>query len=106
MSIGQSIARIAGSVRAVGTELTPDELVQKYGDDVWRFVSSRLNHREDAEDVVMEVFGVAFRNMPRLQKAESPRWWLLTIAKRKATDSLRRRYRRSEKSLDSASERF
>jgi RNA polymerase sigma-70 factor (ECF subfamily) len=104
MSIGQSIARITGQVKAVGTELSPDELVHRYGDDVWRFVSSRLSNREDAEDVVMEVFGIAFRNIQRLQKADSPRWWLLTIAKRKTADCLRRRYRRSEVSLEIASE--
>lgn len=82
--------------------LTPEGLVRIYGDDVWRFVSSKLRRREDIEDVVMEVFGIAFRNMHSLQKADSPKLWLLVVARRKAMDCLRKSYRRSEISLDAA----
>ena len=104
MSIGQTIARIAGKPAAMERNLTPDEVVRRFGDDVWRFVSSKLNRREDAEDVVMEVYQVAFQNMHRLRSAESPRMWLLVVARRKVIDHIRRNYRRSELPLESAME--
>ncbi|MCC7229505.1 MAG: sigma-70 family RNA polymerase sigma factor [Fimbriimonadaceae bacterium] len=104
MSIGQTIARIGSKPSAMEQELTPDELVRRYGDDVWRFVASKLNRREDAEDVTMEVFGIAFQSMQSLRKAESARLWLLVVARRKVMDNLRRNYRRSELPLESAHE--
>lgn len=113
MSIGKSFARLMpppreSEVRSslgladMDVNLTPEGLVRIYGDDVWRFVSSKLRRREDIEDVVMEVFGIAFRNINSLQKADSPKLWLLVVARRKAMDCLRKSYRRSEISLDAA----
>jgi RNA polymerase sigma-70 factor (ECF subfamily) len=100
MSIVKTFARAA----LIDVKLTPDEVIRTYGDDVWRFVSSKLSRREDVEDVVMEVFGIAFRNIHSLQKAESPKLWLLVVARRKAMDCLRRSYRRPELPLDAASD--
>lgn len=82
--------------------LTPQRLVELYADDVWRYASSKLRRREDAEDAAMEVFASAMREFPRLSKAQSPRLWLLGIARNKVNDCLRRRYRRSESSLSEA----
>lgn len=83
-------------------KLTPEEAVRVYGDDVWRFVSSKLKRREDVEDVVMEVFGIACRKIRSLEKAESPKVWLLVVARRKAMDVHRRSYRRAEYPLATA----
>lgn len=79
--------------------LSPTELQRLYLDDVWRYVSSRLNRTEDAEDVTMEVMSAAFKRMQSGVAVEDYRSWLLTIAKNKVTDSLRRRYRRKESPL-------
>ena len=80
-------------------ELTPQRLVELYADDVWRFASSKLRRREDAEDAAMETFTAAIRDFPRLQKADSPRLWLLGIARNKVHDAIRKSYRRSEDPL-------
>lgn len=76
---------------------TPDELVQLFSNDVWRFASSQVNRREDAEDIVMEVFAAAFSHFDKLTRVDDQRLWLLAIARRKATDVLRRQYRRAER---------
>ncbi len=76
--------------------LTPHRLVELYADDVWRFVSSRLKSREDAEDAAMDVFASAMKAFARLAKAQSPRLWLLAIARNRVNDVLRRQYRRRE----------
>lgn len=86
-------------------KMTPEELVRLYSDDVWRYVASKLRRREDVEDVVMEVFGVAFRDLDRVRKADSPRLWLLAVARRKAIDVIRRSYRRPELSLDAVADK-
>lgn len=79
-----------------------EEFVRLYSDDVWRYVASKLRRREDVEDVVMEVFGAAFQDLDRLRKTDSPRLWLLVVARRKVIDVIRRSYRRPELSLDVA----
>ena len=75
---------------------TPDELVTLFSDEVWRFASAQVRHREDAEDIVMETFAAAFRDFDRLQRAEVQAHWLLGVARKKVADSYRRQYRRAE----------
>jgi RNA polymerase sigma-70 factor (ECF subfamily) len=77
----------------------PDEVVDLFSDEVWRFVSSQILRREDAEDVVMEVFAAAFKNFPNIAGAQDQRLWLLGVARRKVADCLRLRYRRAEQPL-------
>lgn len=80
-------------------DLTPHRLVELYADDVWRFASSKLRSKEDAEDAAMETFSHAIRDWDRLCKANSPRLWLLGIARNKVQDALRKSYRRAESPL-------
>lgn len=78
----------------------PEELVEIFSDDVWRFVSSQVSRREDAEDVVMEVFATAIAKFSKLLAVDNQRQWLLTVAKNKALDCHRKRRRRAELSLE------
>jgi RNA polymerase sigma-70 factor (ECF subfamily) len=82
-----------------GRAMNPTELQRLYLDDVWRYVSSRLDRPEDAEDVTMEVMAAAFTRLRDDTVVAEPRIWLLTIAKNKVADALRRRYRRRETPL-------
>ena len=104
MNIANPIANSAVRVVEQMANLTPDEVVRQYGDDVWRYVSSKLPRQEDAEDVAMEVFGIACRKIHVLQKVESPKLWLLAVARKRVMDCLRKRYRRSEYPLDVVTE--
>ena len=81
------------------SSMDPYELQRLYLDDVWRYVSSRIDHQEDAEDVTMEVMSAAFRRLREQTVVADPRLWLLTIAKNKVADCLRRKYRRREAPL-------
>ncbi len=82
--------------------MTPYDLQARYLDDVWRFVSSRLDRPEDAEDVTMDVMVSAFKKVEEGKTLENPRLWLLTIAKRRVADMLRRKYRNREVPLQVA----
>jgi RNA polymerase sigma-70 factor (ECF subfamily) len=77
----------------------PEELVELYSDEVWRFTSSQLSRREDAEDIAMEVFAAACSNFDKLIHAYDQRLWLLGIARKKVAGFLRQRYRRAEQPL-------
>ena len=70
--------------------MDPANLQRLYLDDVWRFVSSRLDRQEDAEDVTMEVMAAAFERVRNDTVVADYRLWLLTIAKNKVADALRR----------------
>ena len=104
MNIANPVAGTAVGAMKTSAILTPDEMVRTYGDDIWRFVSSKLPRAEDAEDVAMEVFGIACRKMHVLQKVDSPRLWLLAVARKRVMDCLRKRYRRSEFPLQEAAD--
>lgn len=78
----------------------PEELVEIFSDDVWRFVSSQVSRREDAEDIMMEVFSIAIDKFPKLLAVDNQRQWLLTVAKNKSIDCLRKRYRHAEQPLE------
>lgn len=75
----------------------PEDLVRLFSGDIWRYVASQITKREDAEDIVMEVFAAAFSDFAKIQRAIDQRVWLLAIARKKVADSLRKRYRRAER---------
>jgi RNA polymerase sigma factor (sigma-70 family) len=78
---------------------SPDELVELFSGEVWRFTSSQISRREDAEDIVQEVFAAAFQNYAKVDRMLDQRLWLLTVARNKVASLLRQRYRRSEEPL-------
>jgi RNA polymerase sigma-70 factor (ECF subfamily) len=81
---------------------TQEELVALFSTPVWRFVSSQLPRREDAEDVVMEVFASAFSSFGSLERATDQRLWLLGVARHKVADARRKRYQRAEQPYEEA----
>jgi RNA polymerase sigma factor (sigma-70 family) len=64
-------------------------------DEVFRVLTRSLG-RERAEDAFQETFLRALRAYDRLDHGEHLRAWVLTIAKRVATDELRRRAAHAE----------
>jgi RNA polymerase sigma-70 factor (ECF subfamily) len=68
---------------------------QLYGLALWRTSSE-----EDAADVVQDVFVRVAEQGPKLAKIRNPRAWLLTVTRRAAVDSIRRRNRRRTEGLD------
>lgn len=58
-------------------------------EEVWRLLVARVG-REAAEDCFQETYMSALRAYPELRHGEHLRSWVLTIARRKATDHRRR----------------
>ena len=69
--------------------------LEQYGDDVWRFLRALVGPVE-AEDCWQETFLSALKAYPRADPDSNLRAWVLTIAQRKAIDTMRSRKRRPE----------
>lgn len=78
---------------------SPAELAEFFSDEIWRFASSQLPRREDAEDVAMEVFAAAFAHFDKLGRVNDQRLWLFAVARKKVAGHLRKKYRRAEQPL-------
>ncbi len=72
-----------------------DELYDLAAVDVYRLALWRMGSREDAEDVVQDVFVRVAEQGRRLASVRHPKSWLLTVAHRRTIDLIRggRRHR-------------
>lgn len=60
-----------------------------------------ISNEQDAQDIVQDVFIVAFESYESYKKESNPKTWLMGILKNKVADFYRKKYRQDEKiSLD------
>jgi RNA polymerase sigma factor (sigma-70 family) len=76
-----------------------ETLIDAHATELHRFLVGCVGPTE-AEDCLQETFMSALRAYPRLRHGDNLRAWLYTIARRKATDSIRRIGRRPTRDLD------
>ena len=76
-----------------------ETLIDAHATELHRFLVGCVGPTE-AEDCLQETFMSALRAYPRLRHGDNLRAWLYTIARRKATDSIRRVARRPTRDLD------
>lgn len=76
-----------------------ETLIDAHAPELHRFLVGCVGPTE-AEDCLQETFMAALRAYPRLRHGENLRAWLYTIARRKATDLIRRAARRQTRGLD------
>jgi RNA polymerase sigma-70 factor (ECF subfamily) len=73
------------------------ELVERYADDVYRFVYHQVGGLvQDTEDIVQETFIAALKAIHRFRGDSKLRTWLFSIAAHKVADLHRRARRRPE----------
>ncbi len=73
------------------------ELIERYTDDVYRFVYHKVGGlAQDAEDIVQETFMAALNAIHRFRGDSKLRTWLFSIAAHKVADLYRRIKRRPE----------
>lgn len=77
-----------------------DELVQLYQGKIYGLVYNMTSNREDAEDLVQEVFVKAFHALPRFKGKSSFYTWLYRIAVNKTINYRKKRNRQRAMSLD------
>ncbi len=76
-----------------------ETLIDAHAAELHRFLVGCVGPTE-AEDCLQETFMSALRAYPRLRNGEHLRAWLYTIARRKATDAIRRTARRPTRQLE------
>jgi RNA polymerase sigma-70 factor (ECF subfamily) len=81
--------------RVSSNDALTTQLYQRYAPAILMFLCRQLPTREDAEDVLLEVFQAAVesKTLPGLDE-QRQRVWLWTVAHNKATDHYRRTRRR------------
>ena len=78
----------------------PAALARTYAPMVYRLAYARTGSREDAEDVMQEVFLRLLRAGPSFADEAHARAWLIRVAANCAADLLRLPWRRREEALD------
>lgn len=76
-----------------------ETLIDAHATELHRFLVGCVGPTE-AEDCLQETFMSALRAYPRLRHGDNLRAWLYMIARRKATDAVRRGARRPTRDLD------
>ena len=66
------------------------ELYEKYHHDVFQFLFYMVKNREQAEDLVQEVYIKVLRSYDRFEGKSSEKTWLFSIAKHVAIDAFRK----------------
>jgi RNA polymerase sigma factor (sigma-70 family) len=92
--------RLFGEI-ADGRAAALDELYDLAGRELYGLALWRTGSSEDAADVVQEVFLRLVQRRGELAKVRDPRIWLLTVTRRIAIDTVRRRLARRSEPLES-----
>lgn len=71
-------------------------LIERFQADVFGLCVRMLNHRQDAEDVVQEVFIRVFRSLRRWDQSRPLKPWIMTIAVNRCRTLMSQRVRRPE----------
>src|SRR5689334_22479569 len=85
----QSDERLVALVRR-GHHGAFEALVSRYGSRLLAFCRHMLGSREDAEDVLQEVFAAAYNAMLAVDRPINVRPWLYRIARNRSLNHLRR----------------
>ncbi len=82
----------------VQNKVKPDQWVDLYGDDLFRYAHNRVKEDGVAEELVQETFLAAIRSKERFQGLSSEKTWLFSILKHKIIDH----YRSQKKEISTA----
>ncbi len=66
-----------------------EDIINKYGDMLFRLCLVTLGNSHDAEDAVQETFIKYLKKSPEFKNAEHEKAWLITVATNKCKDILR-----------------
>lgn len=76
--------------------LDPDKWINSYADYLFSYATYRINHKEQAEDLVQETFLSAFKAKHQYKGEANEKTWLTSILKNKIIDYYRKNARISK----------
>jgi RNA polymerase sigma factor (sigma-70 family) len=74
-----------------GDQRAYSELMKRYKDTIYFMLLKMTGNPEDAEDLTLEAFGKAFRNLPQYSPDYAFSTWLFKIASNNCIDHIRRK---------------
>lgn len=89
---------------SLGYATPADELVDRYGDMVFRIAYGHLGSRQDAEDMCQDVLIKLLEHDGGFRSEEHERAWVIRVTINRCKDALRERGRRSTVGLDEVPE--
>ncbi len=82
-----------------GDEKAYAELLERYRDSIFYMLLKMVNNKSDAEDLTIEAFGKAFKNIRQYTPSHAFSTWLFKIATNNCIDFIRKK-KEQEVSLD------
>ena len=74
-----------------GDELAYNQLMSRYKKSVYHMILKMVRNPEDAEDLTLESFGKAFKNLDRFKKDYTFTTWIFRIATNHTIDFIRKK---------------
>ena len=81
-----------------------EEVLNQYGNLLFRYALMMLGDTGEAEDAVQETMVKLWQKAPQFKDKDHEKAWLLTVTANRCRDLLRKRMRRGEISLESVAE--
>ncbi len=91
-------------VSVIDRKASLQEVYGKYIEQIYKFVYFKVGNREDAEDIVSQVFIKAARSLDVTQETQVMLGWLYRVARTTITDHWRRYYKGPSTSLEAMEE--
>lgn len=95
--MGFNVWKMVDSILMTGLELTDtlfESLIENHSKRLLNRAFYLVSNKEDAEDIVQEVFLVAYHKKESLRDVQSAEAWLLGILHHKVSDMYKERYRK------------
>lgn len=77
-----------------------NQLYEKYHTELFQFLFYMVNNREQAEDLVQEVYIKILKSYDRFERKSSEKTWMFSIARNVAIDSFRKKKSLKEQFFD------
>lgn len=74
-----------------GDQQAYTKLMSRYRDSIYFMILKMVHNRDDAEDLTIEAFGKAFKNLPRYSPDYAFSTWLFKIATNNTIDFIRKK---------------
>jgi len=74
-----------------GDQLAFSQLMDRYRDSIYRTIRKMVSNKEDADDLTLEAFGKAFRNLESYRPKYAFSTWLFRIAINNCIDHIRKK---------------
>jgi len=78
--------------KASDDELAFEKLMNQYLQDIYNYISFKVNNSADVKDITQDVMLAIFKGIKNYKSSSSFKTWILAITRRKVADYYRKKY--------------